>query len=61
MLYELEGNTASAVQFFLTDSTENYLRGALYFNVKTNRDSLQPVIDFLRIDINKFIKSFEWD
>jgi len=56
----LEGNSASAVQFYLTDSVNHYLRGALYFNVKTNRDSLQPVLDFLRVDIDNFIKTFEW-
>lgn len=61
MLYELKGNTASAIQFFLTDSVEHYLRGALYFNVKTNRDSLQPVIDFLKVDINELIKTFNWN
>lgn len=60
MFYELKGNTASAIQFFLTDSVDHYLRGALYFNVKSNRDSLEPVIDFLKVDIHKFIKTFEW-
>ena len=60
MYYDLEGNTASAIQFYLTDSSHHYLRAALYFNVHTNRDSLDPMINFIRDDINKMISSFKW-
>jgi gliding motility-associated lipoprotein GldD len=58
--YSIEGNTASSVQFFLTDSTKNYLRGALYFNEKPRLDSIQPVLDFIKKDIDVMIKSFKW-
>lgn len=60
ILYKIGGNTASAIQFFLTDSTEHYLRGALYFHEKPQRDSIQPVIDFLAEDIEVMIKSLRW-
>jgi gliding motility-associated lipoprotein GldD len=60
ILYELSGNTASAVQFFLTDSTSHFLRGSLYFNVPPNKDSLAPVIDFIRDDIVYLMESFQW-
>lgn len=60
ILYEIEGNAASSVQFFLTDSTKNYLRGALYFNAQPNKDSLAPVINFIKEDISVLIESFEW-
>lgn len=60
ILYEIEGNAASSVQFFLTDSTKNYLRGALYFNAEPNKDSLAPVINFVKEDIKILIESFEW-
>lgn len=60
ILYSIDGNTASSVQFFLTDSTKNYVRGALYFREQPRLDSIQPVLDFLKKDINVFIKSFEW-
>lgn len=60
ILYEIEGNAASSVQFFLTDSTHHYLRGALYFNVEPNKDSLSPVIQFIKDDIIVLIESFEW-
>ncbi len=59
--YTIVGNTASSVQFFLTDSTKNYLRGALYFNEQPRLDSIQPVLDFVKEDIDVMIKSFKWE
>jgi len=61
ILYEIEGNAASSVQFFLTDSVEHYLRGALYFNAEPEKDSLAPVINYVKEDINVLIESFEWN
>ncbi|MGX5688285.1 gliding motility lipoprotein GldD [Arcticibacter tournemirensis] len=58
--YTIEGNTASSVQFFLTDSTRHYLRGALYFNEAPRIDSIKPVLDFVKKDIDVMIKSFTW-
>lgn len=58
--YSIEGNTASSVQFFLTDSTHNYLRGALYFNERPRLDSIKPVLDFIKKDIDLMIKTFKW-
>lgn len=58
--YSIDGNTASSVQFFLTDSTKNYLRGALYFNEQPRLDSIQPVLDFVKKDIDVMIKSLKW-
>jgi gliding motility-associated lipoprotein GldD len=58
--YSIDGNTASSVQFYLTDSTKNYLRGALYFNEQPRLDSIQPVLDFLKKDIDHMIKTFKW-
>lgn len=60
MVYDLKGDVASAVQFFVTDSTHHFLRGSLYFNCRPNRDSLNPVIDFLREDIIHMIETTEW-
>ena len=60
ILYEIEGNAASSVQFFLTDSTDHYLRGALYFNVAPNKDSLAPILNFVKEDIIRMIESLEW-
>ena len=60
MFYDLQGNTASAIQFYLTDSSHHYIRAALYFKTHINRDSLDPMINFLREDINKMINTFQW-
>ena len=58
--YEIKGNAASSIQFFVTDSTEHFLRGSLYFNVTPNKDSLAPVIDFISVDIQHLMETFEW-
>ena len=60
IFYSIDGNTASSVQFFLTDSTRHYLRGALYFNERPRLDSIQPVLDFIKKDIDLMIKTFKW-
>ncbi|WP_449301313.1 gliding motility lipoprotein GldD [Parapedobacter soli] len=58
--YEISGNTASNIQFFVTDSTRHYLRGALYFHEKPRLDSIQPVLEFLKADIDTLISSLRW-
>jgi gliding motility-associated lipoprotein GldD len=60
ILYDLKGNTASAVQFYVTDSVNHYLRGSLYFSAVPNADSLAPVIEFFREDIVHMIKTLKW-
>ena len=61
LLYNIEGNTASSVNFFITDSIENFFSGALYFYVKPNKDSLDPVISFFKKDIEHLIETFKWN
>ncbi|MDD3739399.1 MAG: gliding motility lipoprotein GldD [Lentimicrobiaceae bacterium] len=61
LIYKIGGaDVASTYQFYLTDSIKNYLRGALYFSVIPNNDSLSPVINFIEEDINELINTFEW-
>jgi gliding motility-associated lipoprotein GldD len=60
LIYEIGGNAASSIQFFLTDSTANFLRGALYFNALPNTDSIKPVLEFIRKDIYRMVETFEW-
>jgi len=60
ILYDIKGNAASNIQFFLTDSTKNFVRGALYFKLVPREDSLAPVIQFVRKDIIHLIESFSW-
>jgi gliding motility-associated lipoprotein GldD len=60
MLYDIKGNTASSVQFYATDSTRNFLRGALYFEATPREDSLEPVIEHFREDIVHLIETLQW-
>ncbi|MGA2407067.1 MAG: gliding motility lipoprotein GldD [Bacteroidales bacterium] len=61
ILYDLKGNTASAVEFYVTDSLHHYLRGSLYFAAEPNADSLAPVINFFREDIIHLIETLKWE
>ena len=60
MLMELEGEVPTYLQFYTTDSTKHYLRGALYFNTAMKSDSLAPVIDYLKKDVIKLLNTLEW-
>lgn len=59
-VYQIEGNAASPIQFFLTDSTRHFLRGALYIRATPDIDSLKPVIEFLERDVIQIIETTHW-
>ena len=59
-IYELKGNAASPIQFYMTDSTSHFMRGSLYFNTQTNADSLAPVTAYLKNDIESFFQTLTW-
>lgn len=58
--YHIQGNTASNYQFFISDKSKHYLRGALYFNEKPHLDSIQPVLKFIEQDISHLIHTTKW-
>jgi gliding motility-associated lipoprotein GldD len=58
--FSLSGNTATANQFFLTDTVRHFLRGALYFDATPNEDSLAVVNDFLKKDLQHLINTLQW-
>ena len=60
LLYDLKGNTASSIQFLLTDSSRHFFRGALYFNNVPNKDSIAPMSNYIREDVIRIMESFEW-
>lgn len=60
LLFDIAGNTASSLQFYLTDSTHHFLRGSLYFNSVPNIDSLKIVVDFIRQDVIHLINTTKW-
>nr|WP_293844266.1 gliding motility lipoprotein GldD [uncultured Arsenicibacter sp.] len=57
---ELRGEVPSQMQFITTDTTTNFLRGALYFNTATDNDSLQPVIDYIKKDMLHMLQTLKW-
>jgi gliding motility-associated lipoprotein GldD len=61
LVYYIRGSqAASPCQFFVTDSSAHFLRGALYFNVEPNNDSLAPVLTFIEEDVRHLVKTFKW-
>ncbi len=60
ILYNIKGNVASSAQFFITDSTNHFIRGALYFETYPNKDSLAPVINFFKKDVIHLIETIKW-
>ena len=60
VLFDLEGNTASSCQFFVTDSTRNFFRASVYCNCPPNADSLAPIYEYMRTDVIKMVETFEW-
>lgn len=61
IIYDIKGvGAASPYQFYVTDSTRHFLRGALYFNALPNNDSLAPVIEFLKGDIMHMLETTSW-
>lgn len=60
IFFRVGGNAATAKQFFVTDSTTHFLRGALYFDATPNADSLGVVNDFLEVDMKHLINTLRW-
>lgn len=60
IVYEIQGDVASPLQFVLTDSVKHFFRGALYFNNRPNQDSVAPVLEYVRNDVSELISSFHW-
>lgn len=58
--FDIAGPAASPFQFFLTDSTQNFLRGALYFDTEVRPDSIAPVVEYVKEDIFRLVESFSW-
>jgi gliding motility-associated lipoprotein GldD len=60
MLYEVGGNAASQSQFYVTDSTNHFLTGSLYFYAKPNYDSIYPAAKYLEKDIKHIMETVSW-
>lgn len=60
VLLEWSGPAASPVHFFLTDTTHHFFKAALYFDAKVQPDSLAPIVEFIKKDIDYMISTFNW-
>lgn len=60
MFYEVGGNAASQSQFYVTDSTNHFVTGSLYFYAKPNYDSILPAADYLKKDIQHIMETIRW-
>ncbi len=60
IIYEIEGEAASQMQFFFTDSVDHFFRGSLYFYNPPNADSIAPVLEFLKSDIDHIAQTLQW-
>ena len=61
MLYMINGDAATQAGFYLTDSINHFLNGALYFEAKPNFDSIYPAVIYLREDIRKLMETVRWE
>ena len=59
-IFDVDGDAASPCVFYLTDSTANFLYGALYFDARPNGDSLAPVTERIREDLRHFTGTLRW-
>ena len=59
-IFQVTGNAASPIQFHITDSTRNFITGAVYFNIQPNYDSIVPAINYLHQDIIHLMETMEW-
>ncbi len=60
-IFELSGEVPSQFQFYVTDSSKHFLRGALYFRTAIKNDSLAPVIEYMKIDAMKIINTLKFE
>ncbi|MDR0618277.1 MAG: hypothetical protein LBG17_00065 [Bacteroidales bacterium] len=60
-VFYLKGrDVASTMQFYLTDSVHQFVRGAFYVKSRPNNDSLSPVIKMIQDDVRHLIQTFRW-
>lgn len=59
--FELQGDVATPFQFYLTDSTKNFLYCEVLFNSTPNYDSLRPTLDYLKRDLDEFMNTIMWE
>ncbi|MCB7482213.1 gliding motility lipoprotein GldD [Christiangramia sediminis] len=61
IFYEVDGDAASQAQFYLTDSTDHFLTGSVYFNSLPNFDSIVPAAEYLKKDVRHMMETLRWE
>jgi len=60
--WEVYGNVGTPAYYFIADSAkENMLTVSFYFNTAMKNDSLAPVIDYMRGEMEKALQTLEWN
>ncbi|AXG74102.1 gliding motility lipoprotein GldD [Flavobacterium arcticum] len=60
MFYQVGGNAATNAQFYITDSTDHFLTGSVYFNTRPNYDSLMPAVAYIKEDMKNIMETIKW-
>lgn len=60
LYFTLGGEVATNMQYVLTDTTQHFFRASLYFNSKVRPDSIRPIYEFVKKDVDEMIESFKW-
>src|SRR5690606_36682687 len=60
LVAELTGEVPTQFQFFVTDSTSNFLRGVLYFATAFKNDSLVRIIEYTKVDVMHLFNTLEF-
>jgi len=58
---EISGDAASQIQFHVTDSTNHFLKGSLFFYTKPNYDSILPAVEYIKKDMIKMLETLTWE
>jgi len=61
MIFKINGPVATPYQFYVTDSTQHFFRGSLYFDERVDPDSIAPVITFLEGEVDHMLRSLTWE
>ena len=60
-VFEMRGPVASPLQFYVTDSINNFLFGSMNLTEKSDYDSIYPSIMYVKNDIFSIIESVNWE
>ena len=60
-IYEFKGDVASPIQFFITDSLNNFIQGAVNKEISSKYDSIYPSIQYIKNDILVLFESINFN